>query len=258
MIIDAHTHLNDQAFDEDIEQVIERSRDNKVIAVINSADTLESFHKIIKIMDKYPGFCLGTLGIHPNEVKETSDLEVLSSYLEKRIKGVVAVGEIGLDFHYEPSNLEKELQLVMFKAQMNLAQIFNLPIVLHSRDADQTTFDVVVSTKPTVPIYLHCYSGSYETAQRYLNNGIDGYFGIGGVVTFKNARRLLDVVSKISLDRLLIETDAPYLSPIPYRGKRNEPSYLKIVISKIAELKGMSEEEVESTIYENTKRVFKL
>lgn len=258
MIIDAHTHLNDLAFKDDIDQIVERAKNNNVVSVINTADTLESFDTIIKLMNKYPDFCLGALGIHPNEVKGLEDLDVLNEYLEKKIKGIVAVGEIGLDYHYEPTNLEKETQMLMFKAQIDIAQSLNLPIVIHSRDADYATFDAVINTKPTVPVYLHCYSGSYEMAQRYIDNGIDVYFGVGGVVTFKNAKKLLEVVTNIGIDRLLLETDAPYLSPVPHRGERNEPSYLDLVVSKIAELKKIDREEVEKAIYENTKKVFNL
>ena len=243
-IIDTHTHLNDVAFEKDVEKVIEKAKEKGVIKVINSADTLASFENIKKLSSLYPEFCYGTYGVHPNEVKGENDL--------------IELGEIGLDYHYNPSEENKELQKRIFIGQIKIAEKYNLPIVIHSRDADFDTFDIVTKLKVKVPVDLHCYSGSYELAMRYIANGIDIHFGIGGVVTFKNAKRLVEVVEKVPTERLLLETDAPYLAPTPYRGQRNEPSYLKEVIKKFSQIKNIEENELSEMLINNTKRVFKI
>ena len=245
-IIDTHTHLNDVAFEKDVEKAKEKG----VIKVINSADTLASFENIKKLSSLYPEFCYGTYGVHPNEVKGENDLIELEKVIKDKTINLVGVGEIGLDYHYNPSEENK--------GQIKIAEKYNLPIVIHSRDADFDTFDIVTKLKVKVPVDLHCYSGSYELAMRYIANGIDIHFGIGGVVTFKNAKRLVEVVEKVPTERLLLETDAPYLAPTPYRGQRNEPSYLKEVIKKFSQIKNIEENELSEMLINNTKRVFKI
>ncbi len=257
-IIDTHTHLNDVAFEKDVEKVIEKAKEKGVIKVINSADTLASFENIKKLSSLYPEFCYGTYGVHPNEVKGENDLIELEKVIKDKTINLVGVGEIGLDYHYNPSEENKELQKRIFIGQIKIAEKYNLPIVIHSRDADFDTFYIVTKLKVKVPVDLHCYSGSYELAMRYIANGIDIHFGIGGVVTFKNAKRLVEVVEKVPTERLLLETDAPYLAPTPYRGQRNEPSYLKEVIKKFSQIKNIEENELSEMLINNTKRVFKI
>ena len=257
-IIDTHTHLNDKAFDFDRLDVINRAKSVGIIKIINAADTIDSFAKIIKLSEDYPNFCYGAYGIHPNEIHNLEEIHELEKVIQKKVLNVVAVGEIGLDFHYSPSEKDKELQISAFKKQMDIAKKYSLPIVIHSRDADLATFDLVTNANLNVPVVLHCYSGSFELAERYIKEGLNIHFGIGGVITFKNARKLVEVVNKIPLDFLLVETDAPYLSPTPHRGERNESGLLPIVIDKIAELKHLSSEFVASNIRENTREVFKI
>lgn len=257
-IIDTHTHLNDVAFENDIANVITRAKEKGVIKVINSTDTLASFERVKKLSVLYPDFCYGTYGVHPNEVSGEKDYIELEKVIKDKTINLVGVGEIGLDYHYNPSDENKELQKKIFVEQIKIAEKYNLPIVIHSRDADFDTFEIVTKLQVKVPVVLHCYSGSYELAMRYISNGIDIHFGIGGVITFKNAKRLVEVVEKISVERLLLETDAPYLAPTPYRGQRNEPSYLEEVVKKISQLKDIDENELSEQLINNTNKVFRI
>lgn len=257
-IIDTHTHLNDDSFEQDVDEVIERAKANGVIKVINSTDTLASFESVKRLSQAYPDFCFGSYGVHPNEVSGKKDIVELEKVITDNTLNLVAVGEIGLDYHYNPSEEAKELQKEVFVEQMRIAEKYKLPIVIHSRDADFDTFDLVTKEKIKVPVVLHCYSGSYELAMRYIANNIDIHFGIGGVVTFKNAKRLVEVVEKMPVERLLLETDAPYLAPTPYRGNRNEPSYLVEVIKKISQLKYIDENTLSEKLINNVKKVFKI
>lgn len=255
-IIDSHTHLTDPAFAPDLDAVIARAKEAGVTRVINAADTVASIAEVVRLAELYPDFCFSALGIHPNEVKGAEDLQVLGEALREGAGNIVAVGEIGLDFHYDPSPAKKDLQIVMFNAQIDRAVEAGLPIVVHTRDADFLTYDLLCGKKPPVPVVLHCYGGSRELARRYLASGLDVYFGIGGVLTFKNARKLVETVINLPPERLVLETDAPYLAPSPHRGQRNEPAMIRSVLDKVAELKRLSVEETAKLLYATTERIF--
>lgn len=257
MIIDAHTHINCDELYQERKEIIQRAIDNKVVAVFNTADSLNSFKNIDILQKEYPNYCYGVYGIHPEFASSTNFTEVEEEII-KRKNIIKAIGEIGLDYHYPINETEKNNQKDIFISQICLAKKLNLPIVIHSRDADKGIFDILCQYAQDMKVYLHCYSGSYEMAKEYIKKIPNIHFGVGGIVTFKNAKKLVEVVEKIDLKYFLTETDAPYLTPVPFRGKQNEPSYLIYVINKISELKNMNEVKVEEILFENAREFFDL
>ncbi len=252
MLVDTHTHIEGEEFDADRNAVVERALSAGVEVIVNASCDLDSSKKAVALTTNYD--CVyAVVGYHPNDAQgynASSEAELVKLLRNDK---VVAIGEIGLDYHYEGH--DKELQKEVFLKQIALAKENELPVVIHSRDADKDTFDIL---KPVLlsgqKVLLHCYGGSYEMAKEYVKLG--AYIGIGGVVTFKNAKKLVEVAEKIDLSHIVLETDAPYLSPTPFRGKRNEPSYVKMVAEKIAEIKGVDVEKVSQITTENAVRFY--
>ena len=230
MYIDTHCHLEKKEYN--VEEII-KNVENNIIIVSGYND--ESNIEVIELIDKYPNV-YGTIGIHPNDVK-TSNIDIIKKYVNH--PKIVGIGEIGLDYHYGKDDIE--LQKEMFIKQINVARENNKPVVIHSRDASFDTLEIIKENSD-VNYTMHCYSYSLETANILLKYNV--MFGIGGVVTFKNSKELKRVVENIPINNILLETDSPYLTPEPYRGKKNEPKNVLIVAEKIAELKNMSVEEV--------------
>jgi len=252
MIIDSHAHLDDKRFDRDRDLIIKSLKNNGIEMVINIGADLQTSIASVSLAEKHENI-YATVGVHPHSAKEmdNSTLEILRTFA-KRDK-VVAIGEIGLDFYYD--NSPRDIQRKWFKEQLNLAKELNLPVVIHSRDAAQETFDTLKEAQDgTLRGVLHCYSGSLEMALEYVKLGF--YISIAGPVTFKNARATKEVAKGVPLDRLLVETDCPYLTPEPNRGKRNEPLFVKYVASTIGELRGISYEELAKATNKNTKELF--
>jgi len=254
MIFESHAHYDDAKFSADREAVLKKVRNAGVGCIINAASSMDSSRVSLELAKSHENI-FTSVGVHPHDVQEMkeSDLEILlaMSAYEK----VVAIGEIGLDYYYDTA--PREIQKLWFREQIKLAVELELPLIIHSREAAQDTFDLLKEGGGhKVGGVIHCFSGSVEMAQRYVDLGY--YLGIGGVVTFKNAKTTLEVVKAMPLERLLIETDAPYLSPVPYRGQRNDSSYLPHVIGKIAEIKGITRDEVEKVTWENGRRLFKI
>lgn len=249
-IIDSHVHLNNSQFDEDREQVFERIKEN-LDFVVNIAYDMESSEIGVEYSKKYD-FIYCTVGFHPDEIEGYS--EENERKLEELAKNekVLAIGEIGLDYHWMTRS--KEEQWDIFRKQLELARKIKKPVVIHTREAMQDTVNIL-NEFPDVGGILHCYPGSTETAKQMIDRF---YLGIGGVLTFKNAKKLVDVVRDIPLEKLVIETDCPYMAPTPYRGKRNEPIYTEEVAKKIAEIKGISYEEVVKVTNENTRKAYKM
>lgn len=251
-MIDSHAHLNDRAYQNDVADVIARAEAAGVDAIINVGYDLASSRKAVDLAERFPGLW-AVVGLHPHDAKDwTEELGDSLRELTKHPK-VLALGEAGLDYHYDHS--PRDVQRSVFREQLALARELKLPLVIHSREATKDTLDLV-GEYPDVPCLLHCYSGSLETARIYGEMG--HYFSFGGPITFNNAHKLRDVVAGIPLDRILLETDCPYLTPHPYRGKRNEPARLPLVAEKLAEIHGRSLEDVVRQTVENTRAFFGL
>lgn len=247
-LIDSHVHLNDSRYDEDREEVLKRIED-ELDFVVNIGYNLESSKISVDYAKKYD-FIYATVGLHPAEEEEYDDnfeSEIRKLALEKK---VLAIGEIGLDYHWMTKT--KEEQARIFRRQMSLASELGLPVVIHTRDAMQDTVDILEEF-PQVGGIIHCYPGSYEIAKKMSSR----YFiGVGGVLTFKNAKKLVETVEKLPLEHIVIETDCPYMTPVPHRGKRNEPVYTRFVAEKIAQIKGISLEEVIEITNKNTRKAY--
>ena len=247
-MIDTHCHLYYEYYD-NMDEIIKKIKDSGVRAVIVNGCNMETNKEILELVRKYD-IVYGALGFHPTELDNFNDSDL--EWLEEHINDdkIVAVGEIGLDYHYD--NTDKEKQLLIFKRQLDLAYKYNKPIIVHSRDSIQDTYNILKESNCRGSI--HCYSGSLEMAREFVKIGF--YLGIGGIVTFKNAKNIIDVINGIDLKYILMETDSPYLTPEPFRGKKNDSSYLIYILNKIAFLKGIDKDVVNSTINNNVKRLF--
>lgn len=252
MLFDSHAHLNDIKFDKDREQVIKRAFEQGVKLIMNPGADYESSVSAIELAEKYD-FIYAAVGIHPHDAKSLDD-EMLNLIKEMaKNDNVKAIGEIGLDYYYD--NSPRDLQKKWFRKQLQMAKELNLPVIIHDRDANQDVFDILNEEKSfETGVLLHCYSGSAELAKQYIKLG--AYISIAGPVTFKNSRKAVEVVKAISLDYLMIETDSPYLTPEPNRGKRNESAYVKFVAQKIAQIKEISYDEVKLATAYNARKFF--
>ena len=249
-LVDSHCHVNDSKFDEDREEIFKRA-ENELDFIANIGNDLKTSEESVAYSEKYP-FVYAVIGVHPTDISSyNNEVEEKIKKLSKH-KKVVAIGEIGLDYYWMED--EKEVQKDGFRRQMKLAQEVNLPVVIHSRDAMEDTINIL-NEFPNVKGVFHCYPGSFESAMLVPKEYV---FGIGGVLTFKNAKKTVDFIEKIDLSRIVIETDSPYLTPVPFRGKRNEPIYVKYVAEKIAEIKNIPVEEVIRITTENAKRIYNI
>lgn len=253
-IFDTHAHYDDRAFDEDREALLASFPEHDIMAVTNIGTNLETSKYTAELTEKYD-YVYGVVGMYPTDVEvfeHTDAMEQLRALVQKH-KRVVAIGEIGLDYHYD--NIDKELQQKWFEGQMNLARELNVPIAIHSRDAAQDTLTVMHRAHAEeIGGVVHCYSYSKETAREFLD--MDYYFGIGGVVTFNNAKKLVEAVRYIPMERIVLETDSPYLSPI--RSKRNTSLNLPLVAEKIAEIKGISVQDVYDITWDNAHKLYRI
>lgn len=254
MLFDTHAHLEDERFDQDREQLIEELPEKGVAYVVNVGSTLETSRMSVELAARYP-FIYAAVGVHPHEVSQMSSRDLATLEAMATGQKVVAIGEIGLDYYYDFS--PRELQREWFAQQIDLAYSLGLPIIIHDREAHADVLDILKAKKDRiVGGVMHCYSGSWEMAKDFMDLGL--YISLGGPVTFKNAKRPVEVAQKIPLDRLVIETDSPYLAPTPHRGKRNNPAYVGLVAQKIAEIRGMSFEEIAEITLNNAKKLFKI
>lgn len=252
-MIDTHSHLFAEEFKDDLEQCILRAKENNVNKIILVGFSYETNDKAYELSQKYDIF-LPTAGIHPSEVNGDyeSYLEYLDNYLNTH--KVYAVGECGLDYYWDVTY--KEEQKIVFKKQCELAIKYDLPIIVHMREATADAYEILKEYAPKLRGVMHCYSGSYEMAKEFVKLGL--YISLGGPVTFKNAKEPKKIALELPLDKLMIETDCPYLAPTPYRGKRNESSYVKLVCEEIANIKNISFEEVEEATTLNAKNLFRI
>lgn len=247
MLVDTHCHLFLEYYD-DIQGVLDRARANDIGAVIVNGTNISDNKEVLRLVDEYE-MVYGALGIQPEEIDDS--WEDTLSFIEEHIydNKIIAIGEIGLDYHYDN---DRELQKCVFRKQLELAQKYNIPVIIHSRDCIQETYDILKEYR--VRGILHCYSGSLEMAR--LFNKLGFYLGIGGICTFKNASKIVDVIKNIPLEYIVLETDSPYLSPEPYRGRVNEPSNIGIILEKICDIKCLSYKEASDVIYSNILALF--
>lgn len=253
MIYNTHSHLNDERFDEDREQVIENLKNSNVKKVLVLGYDKKSSLDAIKLADTY-GFINCAIGFQPENIKDVTDKDLEEVFKNLNNPNVVAVGEIGLDYYWENSDEVKKHQKEIFIKQIEIANKYDLPICIHCRDAIKDTLDILKEHPVNKKGVMHCYSGSVESMHEFIKLGY--YISIGGTVTFKNAVTIKEVAKIVPLNMLLVETDDPYLAPVPYRGKRNEPQYVNEVIKAIAEIKNISVEELMKVTYENAIRLF--
>lgn len=252
MIFESHAHYDDEAFDEDRRVLLTAIHESGVSRIINVGSSLESCKTTIELTKEYP-FIYGALGVHPSETAQLTEESFAWLKEQLSLPKIVAVGEIGLDYYWDEP--EREIQKKWFARQLELAREVRKPVIIHSREAAKDTIDLMRAEKAhELSGVIHCYSYSKESARDYLNMGY--YFGIGGVVTFKNARKLAEAVEYIPLSHILLETDSPYLAPVPNRGKRNSSLNLPDIARAIADIKKVSFEEVVKVTYENAEKLF--
>ena len=256
MLVDSHCHLDFDELYNNLDEIIKRAEDNGVKTLLSICTTLNSLKKIKLIIAKYKNI-YGTFGIHPHETEKHK--EVNSEFILKVVKEnkkIIGIGESGLDFYYNHS--DKKIQKKSFINHINAASQLEIPIIVHSRNAEKETYDIIQSEKKNldIKVLIHCFTGSHDFAKKLIN--INCYISLSGIITFKNSKELVDTVSKIPINSLMVETDSPYLAPHPYRGKTNEPSYITSTITKLAEIKKMPKEEVESITTGNFLKLFNL
>ena len=253
MLFDTHAHMDDRAFDIDREELLTALPEQGIGLLMNPGCSLASSRNASLLSQKYD-YIYAAVGSHPDVADEVNE-EVLEEYrkLCKLNSKIKAIGEIGLDYHYE--DIPRELQLKAFRAQMELARELALPVIVHERDAHEDGMKVVEEF-PEVTGVFHCYSGSAEMARQLVDLG--WYIGFTGVLTFKNARKAIETVEAIPLERIVLETDCPYMSPEPFRGKRNDPGKLYRMAEKLAELRNLSVEEIHRITTENGKRLYRI
>lgn len=253
MIFESHAHYDSRKFDEDREELLNSMQENGVGTIINAGATWKSVTTGLELANQYP-FVYAALGLHPDEVGELNEerFEILEAECQK--EKVVAVGEIGLDYYWD--NESHDIQKKWFIRQLELARELDLPVIIHSRDAAEDTLKIMKEHAQGMRGVIHCFSYSKEMAEEYVKLGF--YIGVGGVVTFKNGKKLKEVVEAIPIERILLETDSPYLAPEPHRGKRNSSLYLPHIAQMIADLKGLTYDEVVAQTEKNGKELFNI
>ena len=257
MIADSHCHLDYSNLYEQLDKVIERAKKNKVEYFLTICTTLDSFKRIKTIIKKYTHI-YGTFGIHPHECKNFSKID--SKFIldiKRKNSKIIGIGETGLDFYYNHS--DKEIQKKSFIEHIKASSELNIPLIVHSRNAEKETYDILKNEKrdnKNLKILMHCFTGSKDFAEKLLNIGC--YISVSGIITFKNSTELANTISTIPIEKLLVETDSPYLAPIPNRGKTNEPSYIIHTIEKLSEIKKLSIESVTKYTTNNFKKLFNL
>ena len=253
MIFETHAHFDDKRFDEDRDSILSNLESYGIEHVINIGADMRGCRASIELAEKYDRV-YASLGVHPDEIEGLTDADY--EWMEQNASNpkVIAIGECGLDYFRGRPDEEKANQAYHFKRHIEIADRVGLPLVIHSRDAAEDTFNILKDIKKDLPGVIHCYSYSPEMAREYVKRG--WYIGVGGVVTFKNAKSLVNTVEEIEIEKLLLETDSPYLAPEPHRGERNDSRYLVHVVDKIAQIKGISAEDVVNITSNNAHKLF--
>lgn len=254
MIFDSHAHYDDEAFEEDRDLLLSSMQANGIDTIVNVGASIESSGSSLQLAETYD-FIYAAVGVHPSDTDELNEENYLELCKLMDKEKVVAVGEIGLDYYWDTPS--RDIQKKWFVRQLNTAVEKNKPVIIHSRDAAADTLDIMKAEKPwDQGGVIHCFSYSVEMAREYLNHGF--YIGIGGVLTFHNAKKLKEVAEYVPLSQIVLETDCPYLAPVPNRGKRNSSLNLTYVADMLAEIKGIAREEIERVTYENACRLYKI
>lgn len=256
MLFDSHTHLDDERFDQDRDEVVARAQAAGVDYIVNPGADLKSSERAVALARRYP-IIYAAVGIHPHDAKATLEPDWSWKAIEQLATEakVVAIGEIGLDYYYDFS--PRDIQKTVFRHQLGLAKAMGLPVIIHDRDAHQDVFDILSQEGAfETGVLMHCFAGSAELARQYVAKG--AYLSLGGPITYKNARKSHEVIAAVGLEHLMIETDAPYLTPVPFRGKRNESAYVHYVCEQMAALKGLSYETVATATKENAQKFFRI
>ena len=253
-IFDTHAHYDDEDFNADRYELLESMKEHGVGTIVNIGASMRSCKTTLALAEKYP-FVYGALGVHPSDCGTMTEEDIQWIKANAANEKIVAIGEIGLDYYWD--NVERDVQKKWFVRQLEIAKETGLPVIIHSRDAAQDTLEIMKAEhKDTTGGVIHCFSYGVEMAREYLN--MDYFIGVGGVLTFKNGKKLKEVVEYAPMDKLVLETDCPYLAPVPYRGKRNSSLYLTHVVEEMAAIKGMSVEDVIRVTAENAKRLYRL
>lgn len=251
MIFDTHAHYDDGQFDEDREELLRSMADKGVGTIVNVSASLKSCRRVVNMVQDYP-FMYAAVGVHPDEVGGLDEESFVQVREQAKREKVVAIGEIGLDYYWDHES--HDIQKKWFVRQLELAGELGLPVLIHSREAAADTMEIMKEYARGLTGVIHCYSYSEEMAEEYVKMGF--YIGVGGVVTFKNARKLKRTVERIPLASIVLETDCPYLAPEPFRGKRNQSAYIRFVAGEVAKIKGITCEEVIARTEENGKRLY--
>ncbi len=251
MIFDSHAHYDSSKFNEDRDQLLNAMQENGVGTIVNSGASWKSVTEVVELAEKY-SFMYAAVGLHPDEVGDLNEERFAFMKEQCQYEKVVAVGEIGLDYYWD--NESHDVQKKWFIRQLNLARELDLPVIIHSRDAAEDTLMIMKEYAQGLRGVIHCFSYSKELAEEYVKMGF--YIGIGGVVTFKNGKKLKEIATAIPLERILLETDCPYLAPEPHRGKRNSSLYIPHIAQEIADLRGITYEEVVAQTEKNARALF--
>lgn len=254
MLIDTHSHIDLDNFEDHFDKVIETAKEYGVEKIVIPGVSPDGFERIVDLCERYENV-FGAVGVHPEDVNSYDDKA--ESLIREYIKHpkIVAVGEIGLDYYWDKSQIERQKEI--FERQIHIAKEFNKPVLVHDREAHLDTFEILKRTNAAqVGVVMHCFSGSPEFAMECVREGF--YIALGGVVTFKNAKKTKEVAKVVPLDKLLLETDAPYMAPVPFRGQENQPAFVKFVAQEIADLRGISFEEVASSTTKNAQNLLKI
>ncbi len=252
-MIDTHAHIDLENYEGRVGEIVENARKNGVFEIIIPSVNSKSFKNIINLVEEHDSL-FGALGVHPEDLEGFGEGVVNEIIRLSSHPKIVAIGEIGLDYYWDKSNIEGQKEA--FRLQIEAAKKVGKPVLVHDRDAHEDTFKILKETNAAeVGVVMHCFSGSVEFAKECVKEGF--YIALGGVTTFKNAKKAKEVAKAVPLDRLLLETDSPYMTPVPFRGKENEPAYVRYVAEEIALLRGITIEEVDKATTENSYRLFK-
>lgn len=255
MIFDSHAHYDDKQFGEDRDELLSSMEQNRVTKIVNVGSSIESSKRAIALAERYD-FVYAAIGVHPSDISCLNEEGMEWLRETAKHEKVVAIGEIGLDYYWDKEAEIQQQQKVWFRRQLELAREVRLPVIIHSRDAAADTLEIMKEWALGIPGVIHCFSYSKELALEYVKLGY--YIGVGGVVTFKNARKLKEAVAEVPIERILLETDCPYLAPEPNRGKRNSSLNLPYVAAEIARIKGLTQEAVEEITYRNAMELYRL